>query len=194
ATGLYGVPATVSAPVVLAVVVVVALLLTAFESKALGRAYEIVREDEELARSLGVDTDRARHLAFVVSGMVGTLGGALNVMVLGVVSPTDSGFPVIVLGLTMAIVGGFRSWRGAFIGAALIQSLPIVLQSLGLDLVSDWWPAIYGALIVVIAVYASRGILGLLQDVGRRLRERRKPPPVTPTEPAPEPVREPGRR
>ncbi|WP_226359382.1 hypothetical protein [Pseudonocardia sp. ICBG601] len=26
---------------------------------------------------------------------------------------------------------------------------------------------------MVIAVYASRGILGLLQDVGRRLRERR---------------------
>jgi branched-chain amino acid transport system permease protein len=191
ATGLYGIPATVGLGVLALIAAVVALLLTALETRALGRAYEVVREDEQLANSLGVNTQHARHFVFVLSGIVGALAGGLHALVLGTVSSEDSGFSVIVVALTMVIIGGFQSWRGALIGAALIQWLPVGLQSMGFAAVSDWWTAIYGALIVVIAVYAPRGILGLLQDGTRRLgamlapRDRRPAPEFDGDKPAP---------
>ena len=57
----------------------------------------------------------------------------------GVIEPTDAGFSLIVLALTMVIIGGFGSWFGALLGAFLLTWLPLRLSSFG-----SWWPVIYG--------------------------------------------------
>lgn len=170
--GLYGITVPVTTIQLLAVVVVVCLLLWAFERGVLGRAYNIVRDDEPLAASLAINSESLRRFAFVLSGALGALGGALNAALLGIASPTDADFPVIVVALTMVIVGGFHSWRGALIGAALIQWLPIGLQSLGIKGMSEWWSVVYGALILVLAVYVPKGLLGWFQQSWETLSNR----------------------
>jgi branched-chain amino acid transport system permease protein len=143
----------------------------------LGRTFTVAREDEELAQALAVDTARLRRFAFVLSGTLGGLAGSLNVLLLGSISPTDAGFELIVVALTMVILGGFHSWVGALLGAMLVQWMPIALQSL-----ASWWNIIYGVLVVVVAIYAPAGILGLLQRlagaIGRARAARRRPEPV----------------
>lgn len=171
--GLYGVNAPVTTVQLIVIVGLICVMLWAMERGVLGRAYNIVRDDESLAESLAIDTGSLRRFAFVLSGAIGGLGGALNAMLLGIASPTDADFPVIVIALTMVIVGGFHSWRGALIGAAVILWLPIGLQSFGVKGMHEWWSVIYGALILGIAVYFPRGLLGAFQKLSTLAAERR---------------------
>lgn len=170
--GLYGINTKISTIQVIAVVAVLALLLTGLERGAIGRALDTVRDDDELATSLALDSARLRRFAFVLSGMIGALGGALNAMLLGIANPSDTDFSMIVVALTMVIVGGFHSWRGALLGAILIQWLPVGLQSFGVAGMSAWWSTVYGALIVLISVFVPRGLLGVCQILWRELRNR----------------------
>lgn len=173
--GLYGINAPVTTLQLVLVAAAVCVMLWAMERGVLGRAYNIVRDDESLAESLAIDSAGLRRFAFVLSGAVGALGGALNAMLLGIASPTDADFPVIVIALTMVIVGGFHSWRGALLGAALILWLPIGLQSFGIKGMQEWWSVIYGALILFIAVYFPKGLLGALQKLRLLAVNRARP-------------------
>jgi len=163
ALGLFGVPITVTTLGMFVTVAVVIVLLFFMERGTIGRTLETVREDEELAKSLAVDTRRYRRFAFVVSSMLGALAGAFHALLFSTVSAGDAGFNLIVLALTMVIIGGFGSWIGALIGAILIAWLPLRLEGF-----SDWWYALYGGMMIVVATYIPGGIYG----VGRQLLRR----------------------
>jgi branched-chain amino acid transport system permease protein len=168
--GLFGVPIGVTTLGMFACVVVVAFLLLLMERGTMGRTLETVREDEELAESFAVDTRRYRRLAFVVSSMIGALAGAFHALLYTTVSPGDAGFNLIVLALTMVIIGGYGSWIGAFIGAVLIAWLPLRLESM-----SDWWYALYGAMMIVVATYVPGGVYGVARSLLQRAPTVRLP-------------------
>jgi branched-chain amino acid transport system permease protein len=163
ALGLFGVPITVTTLGMFVTVLVVIVLLFLMERGAIGRTLETVREDEELAQSVAIDTRRYRRFAFVVSSMLGALAGAFHALLFTTVSAGDAGFNLIVLALTMVIIGGFGSWAGALLGAILIAWLPLRLEGL-----SDWWYALYGGLMIVVATYVPGGIYGVARQLLRR--------------------------
>jgi branched-chain amino acid transport system permease protein len=143
------------------------------EHGTMGRTLETIREDEQLAQSFAVDAGRYRRFAFVISSMLGGLAGAYHALVFNTVSPGDAGFNLIVLALTMVIIGGFGSWVGALAGAILIAWLPLKLESL-----SEWWYAIYGGIMIVMATFIPGGLYGVARQLGRRSRallRRRRP-------------------
>jgi branched-chain amino acid transport system permease protein len=170
ALGLFGVPISVTTLGMFLTVLVIAVLLFLMEHGTMGRTLETVREDEELAQSFAVDAGRYRRFAFVVSSMLGALAGAFHALLFTTVSAGDAGFNLIVLALTMVIIGGFGSWIGALIGAILIAWLPLRLES-----VSDWWYAMYGALMIVMATYVPGGIYGVARSLLRRIPQARLP-------------------
>ncbi len=94
-----------------------------------GRRVNAVREDPELAASIGIQVRRYRLVAFVVSGALGGVAGSLNTLVRSTVAPLDIGFGLIVLALTMIIVGGSLSWKGALLGAVIFTWLPDLLRA-----------------------------------------------------------------
>jgi branched-chain amino acid transport system permease protein len=167
ATGLFGAISTVTTEHVIAVTVVVVVLLAASERGAFGRRVDAVREDPQLATSLGVDVIRVRRVVFVVSGALGACAGGMNSLLRTTVSPETIGFHLVVTALTMIIVGGALSWAGAAIGAVIFTWLPTVLQSVG-----EWQLLVYGLLVAIAAVYVPNGLLGLLQTGYRKLRRR----------------------
>lgn len=171
ATGLYGAISTVTTGHLVAATVVVVLLLAANERGVFGRRVDAVREDPQLAVSLGVDVVRARRTVFVVSGALGALAGGMNSLLRTTVSPETVGFHLVVTALTMIIVGGTLSWAGAAIGAVIFTWLPTVLSFVG-----EWQLLVYGLLVAIAAVYVPTGLLGLLQLGWRRLRSRGRPP------------------
>ena len=148
----------------------VALALTAMSERGrLGRRIEAVRDDPELAESVGVRVRRYRLAAFVASGALGGAAGAMNVLVRSAVSPLDIGFHLIVLALTMIIVGGALSWRGAVLGALIFTWLPDLMQAIG-----EWQELVYGVIVAVAAVLMPRGIYGVYVDAKRALLRRRR--------------------
>lgn len=173
ATGLYGAISTLTTGHVVAITVVVVLLLAVSERGAFGRRIDAVREDPQLAVSLGIDVGRVRRRVFVVSGALGACAGGMNALLRTTVSPETIGFHLVVTALTMIIVGGALSWAGAAVGAVIFTWLPSVLQFVG-----DWQPVVYGVLVALAAVYMPTGLLGVAQSAWRRGRRRTVAEPV----------------
>jgi branched-chain amino acid transport system permease protein len=180
ATGLYGALSTLTTEHVITVTVVVVLALVVSERGAFGRRVDVVREDPQLAVSLGIDVIRVRRRVFVVSGALGACAGGMNSLLRTTVSPDTIGFHLVVTALTMIIVGGALSWAGAAIGAVIFTWLPSVLQVAG-----EWQPLVYGVLVAVAAVYVPNGLLGVLQSGWRRARRARVPAEGAGATPAP---------
>jgi len=118
--GLVSIPTTTgvgAAGLWAAVAVVLAL---AYKWLPSGYRLQATREDEVAARSIGIGLMRERMIAFILSGALCGIGGALAVHQSGVLNPTTFYFGATVTTLTMLVVGGARSVFGAVIGAVAI--------------------------------------------------------------------------
>jgi branched-chain amino acid transport system permease protein len=169
ATGLYGVLTDFTTGQLYCITLAVVALVAATEHGAMGRRIAAVREDPELASSVGISVRRYRIAAFVVSGALGGCAGAMNVFIRTTIGPLDIGFPVVVLALTMIIVGGVGSWKGAVLGAVVFTWLPEALGALG-----DWQHVVYGIIVAIAAVWLPGGMYGFLVEARRSLQRKRR--------------------
>lgn len=165
AAGLYSIPVRVSALGMTIVVVVVIALVVLLQRGTIGRTFETIRDDAQLAITVGVDARRYQRLAFVLSAALGALAGSLHGLAFYAISPSDASFSLIITALAMVIVGGFGSWVGAIVGAILLGYLPIKLTGIG-----DWWPVIYGVAMALVATYVPGGFFSVAQTAARRVR------------------------
>ncbi|MDB5910801.1 MAG: hypothetical protein JWP34_4915 [Massilia sp.] len=163
--GLYSIPMTVTAGHMVAVLVVVAGLLTLLQRGTIGRTLEVIREDGRLAVTAGIDVRRYQRFAFVLSGMLGALAGGLHALAFSTINPEDASFSFIILALAMVIIGGFGSWVGALAGAIVLAYLPLKLTAIG-----NSWPVIYGTAMVLVATYLPGGLHALVKRWAIRLR------------------------
>lgn len=123
-----------------------------------GKALMAVRESEERARHLGYDVNRLLLLAFVLSGLLSGLAGALHAVLFAFVGPnllfwTISGEVVLI-----AILGGIGTLSGPIIGAIIFGVL-----SHNLTQVTENWPIIFGTIFVLIVMFAPEGVYGITQ-------------------------------
>ncbi len=168
-TGLFGVLSDFDTTQMIVVTLVVLAVVALSERGRTKRRVDAVRDDPELAASVGISVRRYRLVGFVVSGALGGAAGAMNMLVRSTVSPQDIGFSLIVLALTMIIVGGARSWKGAVIGAVIFTWLPELLDAVG-----EWQALIYGVIVALAAIFLPRGIHGLIVDAQRSYQRRRR--------------------
>jgi len=132
-----------------------------------GYLFRAIREDQEAAASLGVPVAREKHVAIAVSAALTALGGTFWAQYVLFIDP-ESVFPLSlsILICLVAVLGGVGSLWGPVLGAAVLVPLSegtrVLLGGTGkaLDLV------IYGALIMVIAVFQPAGLIGLARRLG----------------------------
>ncbi|MDR5699763.1 branched-chain amino acid ABC transporter permease [Agromyces aerolatus] len=174
--GLYAIPQLMTVPIGLVITVVCVVLVALFHSRAAGRFADAMNVDEPLARSQGISTVRVRMVTFMFSAFLGAVSGAMYALTFSTIGPDDSGFSLIVLGLTIVVIGGSASWVGAVIGAIVVTLLP---QFLGF--MAEWRDLVYGLVVVVMMVFAPGGVLGLIDrlKIARR-KGRSSPPPAEP--------------
>lgn len=133
-----------------------------------GTVLEGIRENEERMRFSGFDTDRPRLAAFVLSGLVASVAGALFALNAGYVSPELLSFTKAGDALTAAIVGGLGTLVGPILGAILyIQAQARFNTSGNLHL----WT---GLALVLVLMFLPGGIFGSLETWLRRRLGRRK--------------------
>ncbi len=168
-TGLFGAIADISIVQVIAICAVAVVLMLLSERGRLGRRIAAVREDPELAASMGIKVGRLRRNAFLVSGLLGGCAGAVQILLRTTVAPTDIGFAPIVLALTMIIVGGAASWLGALIGAVIFTWLPNVLEVAG-----AYQMIVYGTLVALAAIWVPGGMVDVLKNLYRAAVRRRR--------------------
>ena len=127
-----------------------------------GRALAAIAGSEDAARALGIDVARYKLAAFLLSAGYAALAGTLFVHVVGFVSPEVFGLHMVVLAFTMLYVGGIGTAAGPLIGAVIISLLPETFRPL-----KDYQDLAYGAGLVLLLIYAPKGLAALGELVAR---------------------------
>lgn len=126
----------------------------------IGRTYRAVCEDELAAEAMGVNINRYKISAFIISAMFAGFAGSLFGCFSGVTSPDNFTFDESVGFLCMSVIGGNRSIVGAVIGAFGLTAISEALRVFqGFRLV------IYGGILIFTVIFMPKGIIGLFQWV-----------------------------
>lgn len=129
-----------------------------------GTTLEGIRENEERMRFSGYNTFVPRLIAFVLSGVVASLGGALFALNAGYISPQILGFTQAGDSLIAALIGGFGIIFGPVLGTFLFVYAQANFNFGGnLHLLT-------GIALIVVLVFMPGGITGALQKLYRRIR------------------------
>jgi branched-chain amino acid transport system permease protein len=97
----------------------------------LGYAWEAIREDETVARTMGINTTLYKSIALMIGGGLAALAGGLAAHFTYFIGPNEYGFATAVNILIYAIVGGTGVFWGPILGSTLITLLPEVLRGTG---------------------------------------------------------------
>jgi branched-chain amino acid transport system permease protein len=148
--------------------VVAAMLVTAWlRLSRFGARLQAVRDNEDAARALGIDPWAVKLGAMTLSAAFMGAGGAFYVQVFQYIDPSIAFGPATSIeALVAAIVGGMGTLWGPVLGAAVLHLLAELTRNLfgelpGLNLL------VYGVVLVLLVLFAPRGLSG----VGRSLRE-----------------------
>lgn len=123
----------------------------------LGRALLAVGGSEDAARALGINVAKYKLAAFLLAAGYAALAGSLFVHVVGFVSPEVYGLHMVNLAFTMLYVGGIGTIIGPLVGAMIILLIPEFLRDL-----KDYQDLAYGAALILILIYAPRGLASLI--------------------------------
>ncbi|MEM6284041.1 MAG: hypothetical protein AAF787_17750, partial [Chloroflexota bacterium] len=119
-----------------------------------GRQWMSIREDEDVAAAMGIDTAQSKLLAFTLSAATGGLAGAIFAAKLGTIFPNSFNVIVSINVLSLIIVGGMGSIPGVVIGAVVLIGLPELLREF-----SEYRFLLYGALLVYMMVSRPEGLI-----------------------------------
>jgi len=99
----------------------------------------------------------------VIAAIYAAIAGSLFVHVVGFVSPEVYGLHMVVLGFTMLYVGGIGTIIGPVVGALIISLLPETFRGF-----KDYQDLAYGAALVLLLIYAPKGLASLPALFGRK--------------------------
>tara|TARA_Y100000590_G_scaffold456118_1_gene606022 strand:- start:356 stop:2026 length:1671 start_codon:yes stop_codon:yes gene_type:complete len=130
------------------------------EHSRLGRAWMAIREDEDVAEAMGVNTTNTKLMAFVVGAVLASFSGAIFSAKVGSIFPTSFLMLVSIIILVVVIVGGMGNIVGVIVGALVLIGVlggpkqPGLLQEF-----SQFKLLIYGALLVWMMLKRPEGLV-----------------------------------
>lgn len=144
-----------------AVLVVFLVLYERLVASRFGLAFDVIRQDDVAASSVGVDVVRYKVAAGVfAASMIGVVG-ALYGFWIGRISPGTFSFQSIdVLVLIMLTLGGMRTTLGPAVGAGVVMVIEEFLASY-----PHWRLVIFGSLLIVLYLYFREGIVPKVREL-----------------------------
>lgn len=148
-------------------------LLTLFvanriEKSKFGSGLRAIKEDEEVAQTMAINTPKLKITAFAISAFFPGVAGGLYACYLTYIHP-DIVFDVNVsiLIVLMALFGGGAFWFGPLVGATI---LTFVNEGLSTFVKAEYARIIYGCLFIIVIIFMPNGILEFVKT-----RIRKKP-------------------
>jgi branched-chain amino acid transport system permease protein len=143
------------------------VLIQRFVSSSYGKGIIAIREDEIAAEIMGVNTRRAKMVAFMLSSGLAGMAGGLIAHILGYINPGSFTIMKSTEALVMVYLGGMGSLSGSVLSAILFT---LVLELLRPLQVIKW--VVVPLLLILLMLFRPEGLLGQreLTDVFPRLK------------------------
>ncbi len=136
-----------------------------------GRTLLAIRDNEARAAAVGYDVKRFKLAAFIVSGAVTGLAGALHAMMTGIAPLSNIDYHTSEMILVMTVIGGTGNLFSSVLGAAFYV--------LFADWLSTLWPRwllLLGLVLIAVSLFMQRGLWGLGERIWRAMKRDRGEP------------------
>jgi branched-chain amino acid transport system permease protein len=141
----------------LGIVLLMTFIIWRLVNSHIGRAVISLRENEDLAESVGVSAFRYGMIMFVVANLFAAVAGSFYAQYISYLNPEIFGFSYMITMLVMLIAGGKGTITGPLLGCFIFTLLPELLR--GTD---HYRTPIYGVILIVVAMFMPQGLKGLI--------------------------------
>lgn len=119
----------------------------------LGRAWRFVRDNEDAAEAMGINTYTTKLAAYIAGAIWGGVAGILFGAQLTAISPQSFTFLWSALILMAVVLGGMGSTPGVVLGAIFVSVMPELLRG-----AADYRFFIFGVLLIVVMIFRPQGL------------------------------------
>ncbi len=126
-----------------------------------------IRDDEEAAAVMGVDTFKWKRFVFAISAVFAATAGGFQAHYVGLLSPTPMKFNEMAMIVIMVIVGGLRTFAGPILGA--------VFTELSFEWLRAWGEVrmvVFALLVILVVRTYPAGLAGVFAAGARSLAVR----------------------
>jgi len=139
--------------VILAGIAIATFIAIRLKDSRLGRSWMALREDEDVAKAMGINHVATKLLAFMSGAFFAGLGGTLFAAKLSSAYPQSFQLLVSINVLSLIIIGGMGSIPGVLVGGLVLMGLPEILREF-----AEYRYLMYGALLVAMMLARPEGL------------------------------------
>ena len=145
-------------------------LTVALARSQYGSSLRAVRESDVAAMAMGINVKAMKQSAFAISAAFAGIAGGMYTLFTSFIHPESLGFQTTILILTMVVVGGMGSVRGAVAGAIAFGLISELLRQL-----MSVQEIIYGVILMGFMMFKPKGLFAdRNRRVARKAMEARK--------------------
>ena len=148
------------------------LIKKVVESK-LGYYFVAIREDQDAAESLGINTTYYKTVALCLSAVITGLAGAFYTNYMGYIDPkvVFALHDISIVTIMVVMVGGVATYWGPLVGSVIMVLLAEVIRSI--PKLGTAHHTLFGILLIVIIIFLPNGIVGDYKKLKRFFGVRR---------------------
>jgi branched-chain amino acid transport system permease protein len=139
------------------ILVIVYVVISYFiKNSRFGRALEYIREDEDAAQAMGVNTTLYKLFAFIVGTVMGGIAGSFYTVRMTAISPNSFQFVLSANVLLAVVLGGMGKVPGVILGAAFLAIFPEIFRNV--PYVANARMLFFGLLLVLVMIKRPQGL------------------------------------
>jgi len=159
--------------VILLIAAITYIIIKMVMESKLGYYFVAIREDQDAAESLGIDTTLYKTISLCLSGVLTGIAGAFYMNYMGYIDPSIV-FPLYDLSIVtvmVVMVGGAATYWGPIVGAVIMVFLAEEIRSL--PYIGAAHQTIFGIILIFIIMFLPNGIVGDFRKLLRPFKAKK---------------------
>ncbi|MCL1793206.1 MAG: branched-chain amino acid ABC transporter permease [Oscillospiraceae bacterium] len=142
--------------VFLILVVLFIFISNRIRNSRFGRALAYIREDEDAAQAMGVNTTSYKMRAYIIGAVLGGVTGSFYAVRMAAISPGSFDFTQSANIMLAVILGGMGKIPGVIVGAAFFAIFPEIFRDV--PIVGDMRMLFFGLLLIIVMIKRPQGL------------------------------------
>ena len=139
------------------ILVILFIIISFFIKKSrFGRALEYIREDEDAAQAMGVNTTLYKLFAFITGTVMGGIAGSFYTVRMTAISPNSFQFVLSANVLLAVVLGGMGKIPGVILGAVFLAIFPELFRNV--PYIANARMLFFGILLILVIIKRPQGI------------------------------------